>query len=345
MRTRTRHRFACGLRRAVGVFALAAGFAAPAPASGADPETLREAAGRSLTLLETSSRIAIGERPNCFTCHHSGLPAAAFLAAGEKGFDQFGEALKAQMRFTAGVLAKNRERYAEGRGPGGASFGAASALWALQLGGWPADETTRTVAGYVLEHQSDRDFWTPPSTRPPAEESPFSATYVALESLRAYGGDLDPQRLADRVERARRWLGRTPPETTEDRVFRLLALASGGSDAGGDEDTAAAAQLLATQREDGGWGQLEELSSDAYATATALVGLFWADPQAKSDPAWQRGLAWLLDAQLPDGSWHVRSRADPFQKYYESGYPHGPDQFLSITAACWATIALLAALP
>ena len=64
-----------------------------------------------------------------------------------------------------------------------------------------------------------------------------------------------------------------------------------------------------------------------------------------TEPAYARGLQWLLKSQLADGSWHVVSRAKPFQKYFESGYPHGKDQFISITAACWATTALALALP
>ena len=143
-----------------------------------------------------------------------------------------------------------------------------------------------------------------------------------------------------RATQARDWLLKTPAQNTEDRVFRLWALHSVSA------DTKSAAQdLLGTQREDGGWSQLENMTSDAYATGTALVALHRTGSVSSDDPAFQRGLQWLLKAQFPDGSWHVVSRAKPFQKYFESGYPHGKDQFISITAACWATTALALALP
>jgi squalene cyclase len=87
------------------------------------------------------------------------------------------------------------------------------------------------------------------------------------------------------------------------------------------------------------------MTSDAYATGTALVALHRTGSFRTEDPTYQRGLQWLLKAQLSDGSWHVVSRAKPFQKYFESGYPHGKDQFISITAACWATTALALAWP
>ena len=103
--------------------------------------------------------------------------------------------------------------------------------------------------------------------------------------------------------------------------------------------------LLHTQREDGGWSQLDDMTSDAYATGTALVALHRAGGLATNDPVYERGMQWLLKAQLPDGSWHVPTRSKPIQKHFESGYPHGKDQFISITAACWATTALALALP
>ena len=300
-----------------------------------DPE-LRAAVAKSLPLLERSSAIAIRERSNCFTCHHSGLPVMTFLAAREKGFAIDEGNLATQLRFTADSLAKGRENYLQGRGQGGAAFMAGSALWTLKLGGWKSDENTEAVVEYLLEHQKERHHWAPPSIRPPAEESPFSATYFALEGIRHFAGEAQKSRMAARSTSALTWLKNGAPSTTEDRVFRLQAWRTAGA-----EVDAAVADLLATQREDGGWAQLETMETDAYATATALVALHRAGGLPIADAHYQRGLVWLLRAQLPDGSWHVVSRADPFQKYYESGYPHGKDQFISITAACWATTALL----
>lgn len=306
---------------------------------GADEATLRSAAAKSLPLLERSSAMAMAERSDCFTCHHSGLPVMTFIAARELGFTIDEGNLTTQLQFTADVLAKGRERYLQGKGQGGAAFMAGSALWTLKLGGWKADANTEAVVEYLLDHQEDQKHWTPPSIRPPSEESPFSATYFALEGIRHFATGAQKPRMDARVSSALGWLEKTAPQTTEDRVFRLQALRAAGGNVEG-----AVADLLGTQRDDGGWGQLETMDTDAYATATALVALHRAGGLPVSDGNFQRGIAWLLGAQLPDGSWHVVSRSKPFQKYFESGYPHGKDQFISITAASWATTALLDAL-
>jgi hypothetical protein len=63
------------------------------------------------------------------------------------------------------------------------------------------------------------------------------------------------------------------------------------------------------------------------------------------DPVYRRGVGFLLKTQLADGSWLVHSRSKPFQTYFESGFPHGKDQFISMAASAWATTALALACP
>jgi hypothetical protein len=50
---------------------------------------------------------------------------------------------------------------------------------------------------------------------------------------------------------------------------------------------------------------------------------------------------YLLANQAAGGSWAVRSRSFPFQKYFESGFPYGNNQWISAAASSWATMALI----
>jgi squalene cyclase len=93
------------------------------------------------------------------------------------------------------------------------------------------------------------------------------------------------------------------------------------------------------QKPDGGWSDLSSTESNAYATGRALVALHTAGLSV-SDAAYQRGVQFLLNAQLEDGSWHVKTRALGFQPYFENGFPHGVDQFISAAGTNWATMAL-----
>jgi hypothetical protein len=127
--------------------------------------------------------------------------------------------------------------------------------------------------------------------------------------------------------------------TTEDRAFAVLGLIWGsGSDAA---IAKAARELLSLQRPDGGWAQLSALQSDAYATGQALVALHESRVVNVSDAAYQRGIRYLLNTQLADGSWYVQTRAPAIQPYFDSDFPHGPDQFISAAATNWAAMALI----
>jgi hypothetical protein len=123
--------------------------------------------------------------------------------------------------------------------------------------------------------------------------------------LQTYGADAKPDAVKDRVRRARAWLERTQPADTEDRAFRLWGLTYANAKPG--EAAAVAKDLLATQRGDGGWSQVDTQESDAYATGSALVALHEAGGLATNDPAYRRGGAFLVNTQKDDGTWFVVS--------------------------------------
>jgi hypothetical protein len=325
---------------AASLIALSASSAATPP--GPAPDQVRAAVVKSLPLLEGSATEYTFHR-ECFACHHQALPILALSTARAQGFPVGAEGLEKQLRFTAESLAKNQDNYRQGRGQGGQTATAGYALLALELGSWKADATTSAVAEYLLLRDKDSDYWPVTSRRPPSEASSFSTTYLALRGLRAFGSPEQQERVTARTDRARRWLLATRAQDTEDRVFRLGALKYAGAE---DKEIRAAVQaLVQSQRTDGGWGQTGELDCDAYATGSVLLMLHQAGGLPVSDTVYQRGLAFLIAAQQADGSWHVRSRSKPFQTYFESGFPHGKDQFISIAASSWATGALALACP
>ena len=213
----------------------------------------------------------------------------------------------------------------------------------LEVGGKKPDEVTDAVAEYLLKKDESRDHWRGSSNRPPSEASEFTSTYLALRALAAYGKEGQKDRIAARVAKARRWLEATRPKDTEDRVFRLLALKA--ASAPGESIRKASDDLLRTRRDDGGWSQLDGGKSDAYATGSALFALHTAGRVATDSPEYRGGLKFLIADQREDGSWFVASRSKPFQPYFESGFPYGKDQFISMAATSWAVTALSLAMP
>ena len=303
---------------------------------------IRAAVVKALPLIEKGGAGHMAQR-TCFACHHQAVPLLAMTTARGRGLPVDGALIEKHLRFIAAFLDTGRANYLKGRGQGGQVDTAGYALWALETGGWAPDRTTAAVTEYLLRYRKDLDHWRTTSNRPPSEASPFTATYLAVRGLQAFGTPEQKKRREERLRAARGWLDKTPAKDTEDRVFRLWALQRIGADAKAVQ--AAARELRQTQRADGGWAQRDGMESDAYATGTALVALHQAAGLATSDPVYQRGLKYLLATQRADGSWHVRSRSRPFQIYFESGFPHGKDQFISLAASSWAATALALALP
>jgi hypothetical protein len=125
-------------------------------------------------------------------------------------------------------------------------------------------------------------------------------------------------------------------------AWRLRGLVWGG--AGKDTILKARADLLAVQHADGGWSDLPSMESGAYTTGLAMIALE-SSGLPVSGVAYQRGVKYLLGTQLADGSWHVRTRSAGFQPYFDNGFPHGVDQWISSAATSFATMALTLAAP
>ena len=306
------------------------------------PDPVRVAVKAALPRLVAGASGHIDQK-TCFACHNQASPTLALVAARDRGFDISEKFFRAQAEHIAYFLASNKERFRKGEGTGGQASTAGYALLTLELAGHKPDDTTEAVVEYLLKTQAERDHWRTTANRPPTEASDFTTTYVVIRGLRTYGSKTQKELIEKRIEAAREWLIKTPAKDTEDRVFRLLGLKEAG--AGEKEIASAAWELAKTQRDDGGWAQVESSSSDAYATGTALFALHQAGGLKVDSPAYRAGVAFLLKDQLADGTWKVKSRSKPFQPYYESGFPHEKDQFISIAASGWATAALAASIP
>ena len=161
------------------------------------------------------------------------------------------------------------------------------------------------------------------------EDSHFTATALGIKGT--------PK--GTHTQRASNWLKQAKAKSTEDHTFKVLGLHWAKAD---QKKIGAAKALLKLQRGDGGWAQLPDMKSDAYATGQALTALKESGLLKAGSPQYKRGVAWLLKNQKADGSWQVKTRSKPIQKYFESGFPHGKDQFISISATCWAVMALMA---
>ena len=301
---------------------------------------VRDAIQRCLPWLEKGAAGST-EHNKCFTCHNHGLPIMALHEAQNREFEMSREVLAAQITHTSKHLDRGLENYRKGKGQGGRILTAGYALWALSTANHKPNETTAAVAAYLAGDQEQRDHWIQAGRRPPTDGKEFTTSYVALRGIVDFG-DPDDERQQARIQKVRQWAINARPLDTEDSVFRLRILSLTKAKADVLKDSVE--QLVSEQREDGGWAQKTDMESDPYATGTVLATIMDCGV-APEKTAVRNGVSWLLANQRDDGTWYVKTRAKGFQPYYESGFPHGKDQFISIAASSWAVRALIRTLP
>lgn len=320
------------------VWIVHAGFAQSTP-------EIRKTVERALPLLERSAATFVEQRA-CVSCHHNILPILMFHLARTRGV-----AVDAAVE-----RAVEEKTFRSLRGPAALD----DAVQAVTLNDPTPDDSFLLMAAHAAGRSPDlvtavyarrlaawqrAGHWVTSDFRPPHSSSIFTATASAVRAIAFYmPAELSAEKQAC-LERARQWLSAAAPASTEDAAFRLLGLVWADAPEG---ELAAARRDLLAMRKSGGWPELPDYPPDAYSTGESLFALRQSGVPV-SDPAFRRGLRFLIGSQAADGSWRVRTRmispADVSPPYFRSGFPYGKDEYLSYAGSCWAVMALLSALP
>ncbi|HYO79842.1 MAG TPA: ankyrin repeat domain-containing protein [Bryobacteraceae bacterium] len=302
-------------------------------AGASDSQAVRQSVERAVALLQKSSPEFI-KVSGCTSCHHQSLPQMLYSVARSRGYKVDDDAAAKDIKALLAMVKPMREGLENGKvnlpNPG---ISISYTLLGMEAESYAPDEYTAALAKAVVRTQAPDGHFAILPARPPLEASPFTSTALSIRALQVYG-----QNNAEQIARGVQWLIAAKPNTQEERTMKLLGLNWGAADR--SEIDRAAAELIAQQQADGGWAQLNGLESDAYATGQAMVALYQAAALKPTDSAYQRGAAFLLRTQMPDGSWLVRTRSSPVQALKDSGFPHGRHQWISAAGTSWAAMAL-----
>lgn len=301
-------------------------------------DLIRKSAQRAIDLMQQSSEVFLQRRDACASCHNQLHPALAYGMARERGFrvdeQALGHQLKVQVKDLEGTALESSRQLILG------GFAGAKGILALQALGYEADEAVLSQVRFLRETQTSNGTWSSFGRAPMDEPSPFQLTAWNVRALKLCPRAGEEAATARCIERAMQWLRRAAPSTVTQRANQLLGLHAGGEP--GEKLQEHIQAVLAEQRSDGGWAQLPTRASDAWATGLTLYALYETGGIPTDHPAYERGVAFLLRTQFDDGSWWIRNRVWPFQPHFDSQFPHGRDQWISMAGTAWATMALLA---
>jgi ankyrin repeat protein len=310
--------------------------------------TIRQAVQDALPLLQRVD-FNFTKNAGCTSCHNNSMEAMAVGLARKRGLRVDDAGAAAQARVNVQELEAARDKlhqgcYAVQVGDNFSEFILGYQLVGLGAQNCQPDLNTDAAAMMVRWRQKPNGEWPYPhaDTRPPICLDYIGQTALSMRGLQLYAPKTSRAAFQKSVQRAASWLAKARSYNNDDRVWRLLGLVWADMDKTATRK--AMQELLAMQRPDGGWSDLPSMQSTPYATGRSLFGLQTAGVSA-SDPACQRAIQFLLGTQQEDGSWHTKTRALGFQPFFDAGFPHGYDQWMSAAGTSWAAMALMLALP
>jgi hypothetical protein len=279
----------------------------------------------------------------CYSCHNNGDAARALYLAVKESYTVPREALQTTNDWLA-----EPGRWDDNGGNGVfddrtlARIQFANALLSAQEAGLSKDRDALLRAGdLVAADQSEDGSWrldAASSIGSPATYGRFLSTWAARRVLMA----ASEERFRPAIEAADGWLRRAEVKTVLDAAAVVLAL-------GLADDAEAMAQrrhclelILAGRNRSGGFGPYVTSAAEPFDTAVVLLGLLslserpeLAEPsfdEDELDEAIRSAQMFLVERQLPDGSWPETTR------------PAGQVSYAQyISTSGWATLALLAA--
>lgn len=317
------------------------------PQAAAATGPVRVAVERGLEFLE---RDAVQWRNDheCSTCHHGVMTVWALSEARGQGYEVAADSFADTVKWTKDRLLERIDLPRDER-PGWSMVSTPALYLSLMAQTVPkqdavsADELQR-IAGHLLRHQESDGSWSwssaPAANRPPPVfESDEVATLLGCLALPVQAPD-DPNRQSEvrlAGEQAAAWLAHaTPTDTTQAAALRLLVLVRAGASA--ETRQAEIDRFFKRQNQDGGWGQLKDSASDAYATGQSLYVLSLAGAKSDREEV-RRAVTYLVETQQDDGSWPMKRRGHPGVTPSDNVVP------ITYFGSAWATLGLLGAAP
>jgi len=268
---------------------------------------------------------------HCFSCHNNGDAARALYVASSLGYPVPRSALA---ETTAWL--RQPDQWENNKGDPGFSdkrlaaiqFTAAlaTAIETKQV----SDRSALLAAARKLapEQNADGAWLIEPVSAlgSPATYGTHLATVAVLKSL----ADVREPRTLESIRKAEAWLLQAPVVSVLDSAAVLMGLRGRNDPESDAKRKECRDRIQRSQTHDGGWGPYADSPPEPFDTAVALLALAGLRPEPEVEALIRRGRQYLVQAQLPDGSWPETTRPARGESYAQR-----------ISTTGWATLALL----
>lgn len=327
---------------ALGTF-LAITLLAAAPDSTSTSASARNAVEKSLPFIEKEGLRWKTER-KCASCHHVPMMVWTLNEAKRGGFkineqvaEENGRWLVSSPECRLILGAEHKNQYFDGLEPG-----PVFASLAMSSGAnWNNDTKAawNKIADYARSRQLADGSFKEGIGRPPIFDQPEVMTLYALLLWTSPRLDAKQQgEVAALREKSLQWLAKTPTDGRQ-RSLAMRLFVQSRVEAPMEERQKIAERLIALQRPDGSWRQIEKMEGDVFATGESLYALMVSGVQIPPQVI-SNAVEFLVKTQKADGSWGMKTR--PVLAKPDDPLKEGT-QMITYMGSAWGTLGLIRA--
>ena len=293
----------------------------------------RRAAQRGIEWLQPAA-IQWQKDHGCFGCHIQAQAVMGLAIAKRNDYLVSDRAMKDLVDFTEAQQHDDGSYVREDTGEPSTQFAVMGLSYWDDLAGISRNPKLIKAVDWLVARQkpagdlSYRD-WLSCGVRT-VEQGSMMTTVNSLVAFERAFAETHDARYRAAADRARAWIASTEPTTTQDKVFKILALARNGGGERTPRVLRIVEQLILEQQASGGWRECNDPSTKAsnpFSTGQVLYAFKQAGVSVNSSP-FIRGVRYLLATQNADGSWPADSHL-----FHTMGAPHAPTMWAIIGLA------------
>ena len=274
--------------------------------------TVRHAAQRGIDWLEPAA-MDWQEHNKCFGCHVQAQTMMGLAVAQTNNYVVSAGTLRDLATFTS----KKQDDDGHEKDEGGGTqftpthFAAMGMAYYDEANGIKSDSTLQRYEDWMTSRFDPTGAFPPDFEEAPIVQGTINSTANAVAGfMEAYVQTGDPK-YKTIGERGLAFIASEKPKTTQDKVFKIIALSRFGIPAQRELAARVVQQLKAEQNGDGGWSETsDDHESGAFATGQVLYA--FKEAGVSTDSAeFNKGVSYLIKTQDPTGSWSPMQRGRP----------------------------------
>ena len=286
-----------------------------------------EAAQRGLDWLQQSA-VEWARDAKCFGCHVHSQVLMGQAVALKQGYHVN---MPAVTKLTEYVRETQTNGIWSNPPHSATAFGAMGSAYSADLLNINTDDLLQNSSDRLVENQLADGAMPVDQPEPPIIQGQFMTTGNALVALERAAANFKEPRYQEAATRALSWIATHEPQTTQDKIFKILSLVHYGTPDQKRIAWSVVETLAAEQMSDGGWKEhAKQTGSNAIATGQVLYAFKHSGISIHGE-MFRRGVEFLLkyqenDPVIENGSWKVINTDS-----------HRPTSFAQ---TMWAVIAL-----